>query len=558
MRFALMIEPQQGLSYGDQLAIAKRAEADGFETFFRSDHYRASRAGRASRRPTPGRSSPASPARPTGSGSACSSRRSRSAIPGNFAKVVTTVDEMSGGRIEVGVGAGWNDAGAPPARACRSRRSRERADLLEDQLAILHGLWGEPDGWSYRRPPGLDRGRAASSPKPVDVPGRPRTPIGGARPRILVGGAGIAAVVSGSPPATPTSSTCRRSAPDQAARGYAALDAACGRSAATRRRSTRSAMAGVLVGRDEAEVRERVSGAARGVRHATPSDEAWLEPSDATRWVIGTPDEARDDGRAVRRRPGVERIMLQDFLPLGPRHDRRHGRGARSAGLTPPAAASCLARAQPLGSLGGGRAVDRVVAADRVGVGAAGAGEALGQQLERRRRAEQGGHRRRAGPASSATSRRPGRRQRRGRSPRRGPRPGSPRRGCRSPARPRAPGARARPRSGRPARSVEDQDEPGLGAGRRQVAVEERLEVAVGRREPGRLLDLERQLAAGRPVRAGGDHQQVRARSASAAAIRSAPASSRAPAASRPGDRVGVEGPAGELAPRPRRRRASG
>ena len=68
--------------------------------------------------------------------------------PGNFAKVVTTVDEMSGGRIEVGVGAGWNEVehrqlGLPfPPIA-------ERADLLEDTLAILHGLWGEPDGWSY-------------------------------------------------------------------------------------------------------------------------------------------------------------------------------------------------------------------------------------------------------------------------------------------------------------------------------------------------------------------------------------------------------------------------
>ena len=39
MRYALMIEPQQGCSYDDQLAIAKRAEAAGFEAFFRSDHY---------------------------------------------------------------------------------------------------------------------------------------------------------------------------------------------------------------------------------------------------------------------------------------------------------------------------------------------------------------------------------------------------------------------------------------------------------------------------------------------------------------------------------------
>ena len=81
MRFVLMTEPQQGMSYADQLAIAKRAEANGFEAFFRADHFASFPGSPDSRRPTPGRSSPASPARPSGSGSGCSSRRSRSGIP---------------------------------------------------------------------------------------------------------------------------------------------------------------------------------------------------------------------------------------------------------------------------------------------------------------------------------------------------------------------------------------------------------------------------------------------------------------------------------------------
>ena len=64
-----MIEPQQGLSYGDQVAIAKRAEANGFETLFRSDHYaELPGPGRSARRPTPGRSSPGWPATRNGSG----------------------------------------------------------------------------------------------------------------------------------------------------------------------------------------------------------------------------------------------------------------------------------------------------------------------------------------------------------------------------------------------------------------------------------------------------------------------------------------------------------
>src|SRR5437867_3833302 len=186
MRFALQIEPQQGLTYGEQVAIAKRAEANGFETFFRSDHY-ASFPGPAGKQTTDAWAVLAGLARDTdriGLGTLVSPVTFRH--PGNLAKVITTVDEMSGGRLEVGLGAGWNDLEHrqlglpfPPIK--------DRADLLEDQLAILHGLWGEPDGWSYQ-------GHVASiadayfKPKPVDVPGRPRTAIGGARPRILVGG----------------------------------------------------------------------------------------------------------------------------------------------------------------------------------------------------------------------------------------------------------------------------------------------------------------------------------------------------------------------------------
>ena len=170
MRFALMIEPQQGMSFGDQVAVAKRAEANGFETMFRSDHY-ASFPGPAGRPTTDAWAVLAGLARETqriGLGALVSPVTFRHA--GNFAKVVTTVDEMSGGRIEVGLGAGWNDLEHrqlglhfPPIR--------ERADLLEDSLAILLGLWGEPDGWSYGGHRVSIDG-AVFHPKPVDVPGR--------------------------------------------------------------------------------------------------------------------------------------------------------------------------------------------------------------------------------------------------------------------------------------------------------------------------------------------------------------------------------------------------
>jgi alkanesulfonate monooxygenase SsuD/methylene tetrahydromethanopterin reductase-like flavin-dependent oxidoreductase (luciferase family) len=228
--------------------------------------------------------------------------------PGSLAKVVTTVDEMSGGRIEVGVGAGWHEIEHrqlglpfPPID--------ERADMLEDQLVVLHGLWGEPDGWSYDGHQVTIRD-AQFHPKPVDVPGRPRTPIGGARPRILVGG-------SGSPRSYRLAAryadefNLSSSGPDRAREAFAAVDAACaaiGRDPSTLARST---MAGVLIGRTEAEMAERTRAAVRAF--GTEDDGTWLEER-LERWITGTPDQARD---AVRRYAdaGVERIMLQDFLP---------------------------------------------------------------------------------------------------------------------------------------------------------------------------------------------------------------------------------------------------
>src|ERR671932_1606627 len=109
MRFALMIEPQQGLSYAEQLAIAQTAERAGFEALFRSDHYE-SFPGDAGNPTTDAWAVLAGLARETSRirlGTLVSPVTFR--LPANLAKVVTTVDEMSGGRIELGLGAGWHE-----------------------------------------------------------------------------------------------------------------------------------------------------------------------------------------------------------------------------------------------------------------------------------------------------------------------------------------------------------------------------------------------------------------------------------------------------------------
>ena len=309
MRFALMIEPQQGLSYDEQLAITRRAEAVGFETFFRSDHYQ-SFPGPTGNPTTDAWAVLAGLARETdriGLGVLVSPVTFRHT--GNLAKVVTTVDEMSGGRVEFGLGAGWHDEEHAQLGLPFPEIS-ERGDMLEESLQVVLGLWGEPDGWSFE-------GRhirirdARFHPKPVDVPGRPRLPNGASRPRLLVGG-------DGSPRSMRIAAryadefNLSSSSPAVARSKYARLTAACeaiGRDPST---LTRSTMSGVLIGRDRDEVRRRQQDLLRDFGNADAGEDWFRER--AERWILGTPDEARAQVERFAA-AGAARIMLQDFLP---------------------------------------------------------------------------------------------------------------------------------------------------------------------------------------------------------------------------------------------------
>jgi alkanesulfonate monooxygenase SsuD/methylene tetrahydromethanopterin reductase-like flavin-dependent oxidoreductase (luciferase family) len=311
MRFALMIEAQMGLSYEDQLRIVRRAEAAGFEAFFRSDHY-ASFPGSSEQATTDAWAVLAGLARETSTitlGALVSPVTFRH--PGNFAKLVTTVDEMSGGRIEVGVGAGWNDEDHSQL-GLDFPDIKARADLMEDQLALLRGLWEEEPGWRFEGLVVKVRG-GALRPGPVQVEGRPVGKNGRFRPRIITGG-------EGSPRGYRLAAryadefNVSSSSPDSAREKQRELDEACRAVGRDPRTLTRSTMAGALIGRDEAEVARRADELLAAFGQRAASGIEWLEAR-RNRWILGTPEQARSKVQEFAD-AGIERIMLQDFVPL--------------------------------------------------------------------------------------------------------------------------------------------------------------------------------------------------------------------------------------------------
>ena len=143
MDFRAFVEPQQGATYADQLAVAKAAEALGYSAFFRSDHYVAM-SGDGLPGPTDSWVTLAGIARETTSirlGTMVTSATFR--YPGPLAISVAQVDEMSGGRVELGLGAGWFEA-EHKAYAIPFPPLGERFERLREQLDIITGLWTTP------------------------------------------------------------------------------------------------------------------------------------------------------------------------------------------------------------------------------------------------------------------------------------------------------------------------------------------------------------------------------------------------------------------------------
>jgi F420-dependent oxidoreductase-like protein len=192
MELCVFTEPQQGATYDDLLAVARTTETLGFDGFFRSDHLQAIGTENGAVGVTdglPGSTDAwltlAALARETSRirlGTLVSPATFR--LPGHLAIQVAQADQMSGGRVELGLGAGWYAAehqgyGIPFPGVV------ERFDRFEEQLEIITGLWATPPGdrftfsgryYSLDRSPALPKPVQSRIPVIVGGAGRRRTP----------------------------------------------------------------------------------------------------------------------------------------------------------------------------------------------------------------------------------------------------------------------------------------------------------------------------------------------------------------------------------------------
>ena len=287
MRLTVFTEPQQGASYDDLLRVARHAESAGYDGFFRSDHY-LTFGGTGLPGPTDTWATLAGLAVQTstirlGTMLTCATFR----LPGPLAITVAQVDAMSGGRIELGLGAGWFEA-EHRAYGVPFPPAGERFDRLAEQLQIVTGLWDTPVGSTYNF--------SGKHYELVDSPALPK-PAQSPRPPVIIGGRGPKRT-----PALAARFADEFNAPfrplDETRAIFDAVQQACltqGRDPATLRLSAAQTL---CCGRDDAEVARRAS--------VLGQDVAELRVSG----LCGTPAELVDKiGRLAEA--GASRLHLQ-------------------------------------------------------------------------------------------------------------------------------------------------------------------------------------------------------------------------------------------------------
>jgi F420-dependent oxidoreductase-like protein len=284
----IFTEPQQGATYDDLLRVAQVTEECGFDAFFRSDHFLAMG--------VPGEPGPtdsyvtlAGLARETSRirlGTLVTSATFR--LPGPLAVAVAQVDQMSGGRVELGLGTGWFEA-EHQAYGIPFPAVSERFDRLAEQLEILTGLWTTSPGERYSF--------TGTHYTVVDSPALPK-PVQQPHPPVIVGGKGkrrtpeLAARFA-------TEFNVPFATVDDVAAQFARVDRACaeaGRDPATLARSVAQM---TCVGRDDGEVARRAEALGKKVDELNPFD------------LTGTVAQVVDQLGTWQQRTGLSRFYLQ-------------------------------------------------------------------------------------------------------------------------------------------------------------------------------------------------------------------------------------------------------
>jgi F420-dependent oxidoreductase-like protein len=294
MDLCLMIEGQEGVTWPQWIALARACEEHGIPALFRSDHY-LNLDGQH-----PERGSLDAWATLNALAALTSTVRLGTLVspatfrhPSTLAKTVTTADHVSGGRVELGLGAGWHER-EHEAFGFPFPPTSERLDILEEQLQVVLGNWSQEsfsfDGRHYALRE-LD-----AQPKPIQRPHPPLIIGGRAGPRSAALAARYADEYN-TPFATP----------DDVRERKACVDRACER--AGREPIPFSVMTGVIVGADPGQVRDRVTRLA-GLQGA---DANALLANPPHGWVVGTVEEAVEQLTALRE-AGVSRVMCQHLL----------------------------------------------------------------------------------------------------------------------------------------------------------------------------------------------------------------------------------------------------
>jgi F420-dependent oxidoreductase-like protein len=286
MRLALMIEGQEGVTWQDWCALADACEEHGVETLFRSDHY-ISQGDEARNVAHDAWTTIAALAARTTTlrfGTLVSPATFRA--PALLANAAATADHVSGGRIELGLGAGWNER-EHRAYGFPFPETSTRVEMLAEQVEIVHRLWTEERVDFHGRHYTLE-----------DAPGQPR-PVQQPRPPLLVGGSGGRGTVE---PAL-------RFADEYNAPFVSPEEAAQVRAKVLGLRF--SVMTGFLVGETRDTLRER-AGELYGRRPREQTLDEWLAAY-SERCVVGTIDEVVAQLQGYER-AGCDRMMLQHLL----------------------------------------------------------------------------------------------------------------------------------------------------------------------------------------------------------------------------------------------------